>query len=327
MNPYMLKRLFPLLVFICAVLAFFIISPVVSADTVSEAVEEADEETGEEAPATDALLYVYDKAGLFTDSEAGDLEDKCAAYGEEAGIEIMILTHNDSGAPYAETYIEDFEDRLPEGDRVHLLIDMANRVVFIQGYGKAETYIHSKRGDAILDEMDPDLADGNFYDACVTYIKMAAAYMSDDSELNYDHDYSAGKPQSGDPDAPYYDETWPSEYNSPGSNTGTDGLSALLSNVFVQMIIALAIGGITVGIMAYHSSGRMTAGAGNYIDSGRSGLIGRRDDYIRTTVTRVRKPQPPQNNNTGGRGGFNSGGFRGGVSSGGRSHSSAGRGF
>ena len=72
----------------------------------------------------------------------------------------------------------------------------------------------------------------------------------------------------------------------------------------------------------------MTAGSRDYLDRSKSGLIGRRDQYIRSTVTRVRKPT--QNHTSSGsrggsRGGFSSGGFRGGRSSGGRSHSSGGR--
>jgi uncharacterized protein len=259
--------------------------------------------------------HVYDKAGLLSTTEVEDLEQLCIDYGTEAGIDIMILTHDDSDAVYAEDYIEAFEDQLPVGNRVYLLIDMNERVVFMEGYGTAETYIHSKRIDKIIEEITPDLSNGNYYDACATYIKSSAAYMSDDSELNYDHDYTAGTPQSSDPSAPNYDETWPSD-----RNTGSSELIDILSNVWVQLIAAVVIGIITVSIMAYNSGGKMTAGSSNYIESNNSGLIGRRDDYIRTQVTRVRKPQ---NNNSSG-GGFNAGGFRGGSSGGGRSHSSGG---
>ncbi|MDF2486871.1 MAG: hypothetical protein K0R46_3039, partial [Herbinix sp.] len=91
--------------------------------------------------------HVYDKAGLLSTTEASELDQMCIDYGTEAGIDIMILTHNDAGASYAEDYIEEFEDLLPVGDRVYLLIDMNERVVFMEGYGKAETYIHSKRID------------------------------------------------------------------------------------------------------------------------------------------------------------------------------------
>jgi uncharacterized protein len=260
--------------------------------------------------------HVYDEAGLLSTSEVEDLEQMCIDYGNEAGIEIMILTHDDPNAVYAEDYIENFEDQLPVGDRVYLLIDMNERVVFMEGYGTAETYIHSKRIDTIIDEITPDLSSGNYYKACAAYIKRSATYMSDDSELNYDHDYTAGTPQSSDPNAPYYDETWPSE-----RNTESTGFIDLISNVWVQLIVSVIIGIITVSVMAYNSGGRMTVGSSNYMESNNSGLIGRRDDYIRTQVTRVRKPQ---NNNSSHGSGFNSGGFRGGVSGGGRSHSSGG---
>ena len=264
---------------------------------------------------TDTNQHIYDNAGLLSTSEIANLEDMCKTYGDEAGIEIMILTHNDPNAPYAEDYIEDFEDQQPIADRVYILVDMSNRDVFMEGYGLAETYINSDRIAVITDEITPFLSDGDYYNAFSTYIQRSSEYMSDDSNLNYDHDYTYGTPQSSDPNAAYYDETWPSEYNTSGNK-----VVSILSNVWLQLLIAVAIGAISVAIMAYNSGGRMTAGANNYIDPNHSGLIGRRDDYIRTTVTRVRKPQ---DNNTG-RGGFNAGGFRGGMSSGGRSHSSGG---
>jgi uncharacterized protein len=91
--------------------------------------------------------------------------------------------------------------------------------------------------------------------------------------------------------------------------------------MWVQLIASIVIGIITVSIMAFHSGGRMTAGSNNYIEQSNSGLIGRRDDYVRTQVTRIRRPQ---NNPSNGGGGFNAGGFRGGMSGGGRSHSSGG---
>lgn len=268
--------------------------------------------------------HVYDKADLFSEEELSDLEEKCISYGEDADVEIIILTHNDTKAIYAEDYIEDFEDQLPDNDRVYLLIDMHNRDVFIEGYGKAKTYINSKRIDNILDIIAPDLTDGNYYDACLCFIEMAASYMNDDSELNYDHNYNI-PPQSSNKNEPYYDETWTSSnYTQDTIHTAIN----MLSNIWVQLIISIIIGATVVGIMAYNSGGKMTAGSNNYFDHKSPGLIGRRDNYIRTTVTRVRKPRN-DNNNTGShaRGGFNSSGFRGGVSAGGRSHSSGGRKF
>lgn len=276
------------------------------------------------ATKTEARRHVYDEAGLFSEVELESLEEKCISYGKDANVEIVILTHNDPKAIYAEEYVEDFEEQLPARDRVYLLIDMYNRDVFIEGYGKAEAYVNSKRIDNILDEIVPDLTDGYYYDACLSFIEMAASYMKDGSELNYDHNYNI-PPQSSKPNKPYYDETWPSGKYTQGT---THTVLMILSNVWVQLLISLIIGATVVAIMAYNSGGKMTAGSSNYLDHSRSGLIGRRDDYIRTTVTKVRRPKNDSNTRSGhSRGGFNSSGFRGGVSSGGRSHSSGGRKF
>lgn len=264
--------------------------------------------------------HIYDEADLLSTSEQEELEEMCIDYGDQAGIDIYILTHDDPSAEYAEDYIEAFEDTLPIANRVYILVDMANRIVFMEGYGTAETYIHSKRIDKIIEEITPYLGDGDYYNAFQIYIERSANYMKDDSELNYDHDYSVNAPQNNDPSKPYYDETWPDNYPNNYSGSHRNQVDSLLTNIWVQLIISLVAGGIVVSIMAYNSGGKMTTGGNTYMDPNHSGLIGRRDDYLRTTVTRVRKPT--ENNNSGG--GFNAGGFRGGVSSGGRSHSSGG---
>lgn len=262
--------------------------------------------------------HIYDEAGLLSSSDQEELEQKCIEAGDAAGVEIMILTHNDPNTVYAEDYIEDFEDQLPVGDRVYLLVDMSNRVVFMEGYGAAETYIHSRRIDTIIDEITPFLSEGNYYEAFSIYIDRSAAYMSDDTDLNFDHDYSVGTPQNDNPNGPYYDETWPDDYGKP-QTTG----ESPLANVWLQLLAAIIIGIITVSLMAARSGGRMTAGSATYMDQNQSGLIGRRDNYIRTEVTKVPKPKPSDSNNHAS-GGFNAGGFRGGISAGGRSHSSGG---
>jgi uncharacterized protein len=86
-------------------------------------------------------------------------------------------------------------------------------------------------------------------------------------------------------------------------------------NIWVLLAAALVIGAVAVGIMAFNAGGRMTVNGNSYIDPNHSGLIGRSDDYIRTQVTRVHKPQNNSNNNFGG--------GSGGISSGGSSHSTS----
>ena len=87
---------------------------------------------------------------------------------------------------------------------------------------------------------------------------------------------------------------------------------------WVQLVVALVIGGIVVGGMAASNGGTMTVNANTYLDERYSGIRARRDDYIRTSVTKRRKPQ--ETRSSGGGGGSH-------HSSGGHSHSSAGRHF
>jgi uncharacterized protein len=245
------------------------------------------------AEATDTFPRIYDDAELLSTSELSDLNSMCISYGNDAGIGIFILTHNDSSSVDGEIYIENFYDSTLYGnytDSVILLIDMSRRDMVLEGYGTAETYIHSQRGDSLLQDMKPDLSNGDYAAAFETFIKESKAYMKDTSDPNYSRGYTTA--------------TENNDYSKQDS---------ILMNIWLQLGISLAIGAIAVGIMAYNAGGRMTVGGNTYIDQGHSGLIGRRDDYIRTTVTRVRKPQ---NNNSGG-------GFHGGTSAGGHSHSTS----
>jgi uncharacterized protein len=221
------------------------------------------------AAETEQIQHIYDNAGLLSTSEADYLDEMCTEYGNDAGIDIIILTHNDSNAVYAERYIENFYDNMLYGDSVILLVDMYNREVFIEGYGTAESKINSSRIDDILDKITPHISDEEYKTAFEKYIKLSAKYMN---------------------------------------------LKPIYLRAWFQFIIAIAVGAITVAIMAYNSGGKMTVGSNTYMDPNHSGLIGRRDDYIRTQVTRVRKPTQ------------NSGGG-GGISPGGHSHSSGGRKF
>jgi uncharacterized protein len=256
--------------------------------------------------ATQGIQHVYDDAGLLSSSELSDIEEMCTSYSKEAGIDIIILTHDNPRDTDNGAYIEDFVDRTDYDNSVVLSIDMAGRNVDLQGYGQAETYLHSKRLDAIREKITSYLRDADYVNAFKIYIEDSAAYMKDDTELNTDHNYTYDK--NGN-----YTGTYDSGYNSQDTT-----VRDVLTNGFFQLIVALIISGIVVGIMVYNSGGKMTAGGNNYIDGGHSGLIGRRDNYIRTTVTRVRKPT--QNNRPGG---FNAGGFSGGISGGGHSHSSS----
>ena len=223
-----------------------------------------------------AGVYIYDEAGLLTDSEESQLAGYLQQKRHEAGCGIYVVTVSDTGYGAGDRYLEDFYDLgydtgQIDTDAVLICIDMKNRYVNVQAYGKAEAKIPDATGEKIIDALFDELQDGDYYRAFRIFAERTEHYM------NY---------------VPIYLRAW------------------------VQLIAAFVVGGIVVGTMAANSGGTMTVNAGTYLDERYSGIRARRDDYIRTSITKRRKPQE----SSGGGGG-------GHTSSGGHSHSSAGRHF
>jgi uncharacterized protein len=261
---------------------------------------------------------VYDNYGLFTTDEVDELESLLAKYGEEGKVDLVIITTDDLEGNTPLIYLENYYDNngfgydKEFGDAVLILINMEpdNRSVTIQGYKQAEYYVNNDRIEYMLDDITPLLSDGRYFDAMEEFAKQAAYYMKEELGVTV-------RPATGEQGSGYgYGE---SSYDGPSNYYGTSD-DPIYFNTYFQIIVALVIGAISVGVMAYNAGGRVTTNNRTYFDQNNSRIVASRDDYVRTTTTRVKKPS---NNNTGG--GRSSGG--GGISSGGHSHSGGSRGF
>jgi len=222
-------------------------------------------------------VYVYDDAGLLSDAQKDSLSERLKERGKEAGCGLYVVTCNEPGGRTGDQYLEDFYDNgydtgQIDVDAVLIYVDMKNRYVNVQAYGKTQEKISDRICDKIIDALYDDLHYGDYYSAFLTYADKVEDYM------NY---------------VPIYLRAW------------------------VQLLAALVIGGASVAGMAASSGGRMTVNADTYLDSRYSGIRAKRDEYVRTSVTKRKKPE------------VSSGGGGGGghVSSGGHSHSSGGRNF
>lgn len=291
----------------------------------AEAASDAQTETGTESQ----KQYLFDNYGLFTEEESATLKAACIEYSEEAKADIIMITTATLDGKTAQKYMEDFYDEMgfgydkEYGDTVMLLVNMEenNRWVEIQGYGQAEYYVNNDRIEYMLDDISEILKNGEYKDAFIEFAKQSAYYMNEskgvkETPASGNTGSSGSTGSNGSTGSGNYGE---SSYNGPSNYYGEKEENPLYNTV-VQLVIALVIGGISVGVMAANSGGRMTAQGRTYLDEGRSGLTDHRDEYLRTTTTRVKKPT--NNDNSGGR---SSGG--GGVSSGGHSHSGGGRSF
>lgn len=251
--------------------------------------------------------HVFDYEGYLSDSEASKLEEKLADYSNDSNCQIIIITSNNLDGKNATTYLEDFFDngfdlKTIQKDAVLLVFgkNASGRFLEIQGYGLCEYYMNNDRIENTLDEIIPYFKKEAYYDAFIKFAKEVKYYMGLEHGVSFDPQKPHGETATASSIRPFYYTVW------------------------FQLLVSVIIGGIVVFSMAHTSGGTMTAGGKDYLDPSHSGITARRDDYIRTTVTKVKKPDPPKSSG-GGYSGRSSGG--GGVSSGGHSHSGGGRSF
>ncbi|HHX63200.1 MAG TPA: hypothetical protein GX707_21180 [Epulopiscium sp.] len=232
--------------------------------------------------AATAKQRIYDFAQLLSPEEVRNLEALAEKHSRKKETDFVVLTSNDADGKDIVKYMEDFYDEnglgydKQHGNTVILTLDMGARDVYVAGFYKGEKFLDNQRSDLVRRKITPELSDGNYYKAFGSFIKTSSKYMGYRPGVN--------------PNSPIF-------------------------NIWLQLVLSLVVGGGVVGTMAYKSSGKMTVNEGTYRDPSHSSVIERRDDYIRTTTTKIKKPS---NKSSGGGSGFGGGG---GISGGGHSHS------
>lgn len=228
-------------------------------------------------------VSVYDWAGSFRDSEIRELEAMAQKYGQRANVRYYIVTQDifldQSPYPYGsgiesytKTLSEDFYDAVAaasgEKDAVILTIVMeypnkdalrsgayTDRYADVSGHGYCKTYLDDDRAQSVFDKIRPLLAADDLFGAAGTAIRTSYRYMK--------------------------------------FRPGVDP-SLLIFRLWFQILICLAAGGIITGSIVHRSGGRITTDERTYLDAAGSRILARRDRYLRTTVTRVKK----QNDNS-----------------------------
>lgn len=117
--------------------------------------------------------HLVDGADLLTPSEEATLEAKLVALSDKLGMDIVIVTTDDTGYKSTYAYADDFYDYGGYGeDGILWLIDMDNRQSTFSTTGKGIDRLDSDSEDTIQDEVTPLLTDGYYYDACLTFVDM-----------------------------------------------------------------------------------------------------------------------------------------------------------
>lgn len=154
---------------------------------------------GAEVPVvTDTSIKVYDEAGLFKDEEETILNESSKKIVEDFGMDVVILTVEDTGEKTAEAYAEDFYDENGFGvgethDGIIMIIDMGGRTRWMVTTGSAIDIFTDYYIDAIWEDVTPYLSEGAYFEGAEEFISQVGYYNEEyikySNEPNYVSEY------------------------------------------------------------------------------------------------------------------------------------------
>jgi len=131
-----------------------------------------------------------DDAELFTSDEETQLQAELDAFAQKTGWVAVIYTNNegkteDNIKPFANRYYADKYGKTTAG--VILTIDMKGRAIDFRTKGDAMYYFGDGRVNTLLDDVQRDMKQGNYYSAAEQFLYYVDHYYDegiDDDESN-----------------------------------------------------------------------------------------------------------------------------------------------
>ena len=245
---------------------------------------------------------VFDRAELFTASEVQELEQEIQAFQEETGMDFVIVTSNESHKGSAQQIADAFYEQGgfgldEEKSGILYYIDMDDRYHYLSTTGAMIDYMTDARIENAIDEVTRYLSAGAYAQGASQMISIVRQYIRD-----------------GIPEGQY-------RYDVVTGQRLTARHKALTKNeILLALVIGLAVCLIYVACVRSRYSLKGSTYHYSYQDNGSMKLTDQEDTYLRTTTTRVRKPDPPEI--TGSHGGGGGSGVH--TSSSGTSHGGGG---
>lgn len=245
---------------------------------------------------------VFDRAELFTASEVQELEQEIQAFQKETGMDFVIVTSNESHKGSAQQIADAFYEQGgfgldEEKSGILYYIDMDDRYHYLSTTGAMIDYMTDARIENAIDEVTRYLSAGAYAQGASQMISIVRQYV-----------------RAGIPEGQY-------RYDVVTGQRLTARHKALTKNeILLALVIGLAVCLIYVACVRSRYSLKGSTYHYSYQDNGSMKLTDQEDTYLRTTTTRVRKPDPPEN--TGSHGGGGGSGVH--TSSSGTSHGGGG---
>ena len=130
--------------------------------------------------------FVYDDANLLTDAQQQALEKSIAKVNDKRNINVVILTvgesQNDNSYGYISNFIQEavISKKLILRDSTYLYINLVDREVAVDADGIIRSEITNDVCNKIRQSITSDLTEGNYYEACMSYVKQVNKYMGND---------------------------------------------------------------------------------------------------------------------------------------------------
>lgn len=205
------------------------------------------------AQSSNQKQFIYDYANVLSSEEKLQLESLSSRLSEERNTAFLIITLNGTGNQDIVEYMKDFyDDQAPGYNKKH-----GNTAMLLIDLQERDVFLSAfKKGKLYL---------GNnrltkIRETITPDLSAGNYYDAFNSYLNLSHEYMGYEPDN------------------------------IFFKWWFQLIVSMIVAGIIVTIMAYRSGGKVTVSAKDYLNSGESSVIEQRDQYVRTTVTKVKKP-------------------------------------
>ncbi|SJZ58841.1 uncharacterized protein SAMN02745116_00827 [Pilibacter termitis] len=233
----------------------------------------------------DVLSSIEDGAKIFGNTT--QLSSKAQTLSEKTKAGVFVVTtkeNNDEPEDFARNYLA---ERVGEGKNgIVLLIDMGQRKNYIWATGNMEYYITNARIESILDDITPEMRNGNY--------AQSAEYFLADVEK-------------------YFDKGLPNNQNYT-VDEATGDITVQKSLDQTEILIALAIAAIATGVFISTTVGRYQLKFGTwkypFRENSTRNIHIREDILTNTYVTTRRIPKHTDNSSFGGGSSGGSGGGR-----------------
>lgn len=225
-------------------------------------------------------VQIDDQAGIL--SSVDTLESSARTIADHTKASIFVVTtrtNHQSPQAFSENYLE---NKIGVGENgIVLLIDMGQRHVYIFADGNMQWYITESRIDSILDEVQPDLANGNYQEGVQTFLRAVQYYVG-----------------AGIPGGRSY---------TVDEQTGEITFHRSFRPMFVLIALGVALVGAVVFVVVTVSRYQLKMGTWKYPYNQKGSIsLTKRQDILTNSFVRTRKI--PRNTNSGG--GFGGGGGR-----------------